>query len=175
MDEILQKTISYGTKHYLQPKLFEGFGKEDSIQFLQIENHCFVILYLAKTKAALVSDGENAFSKSHYKSIILEQMKGIRSVKYLPFNAQMEKNQCASSAAAIGIEFQRIHKQGHFPEKEIIVAPSILENIRKVLHKERGEKLNKWKSIKDWKPKIECPNCHKPLKHRGVLAIHKFA
>lgn len=110
---------------------------------MQIENHCFVILYLAKTKATLVSDGENAFDKAYYKSMILEQIIGIRSVKYLPFKVQSEKNHCASSAAAIAIEFQRIYRQGYWPEKEIIVAPSILDIIRKVLHKEPGDKLNR--------------------------------
>lgn len=174
--EILQAAITYGKKELLQPTIFQELGPQDSIQLIQVENHCFTALWMASGKKVLISDGENSFAKDGWaRKTLIGYLSRAKSITHLPFNGQREKDHCASSAAGIAIEFQRIHAKGSWAgESEIIVPPTIMERLRQRFHKEPGPKLNTWQPIRERNFELRCPKCNMKMKsnNRGTLALH---
>lgn len=179
IERIKDMVISYGNREAIQPKIFSGINyEEDSLELMQVGSHCFALLYIAEIKTCFLADGQNAFSK-HAKSrkIVLKKLSGVKFLKFLPFNGQKEEDNCASSAAAIAIEFQRLHNIKRTPMEPLEVANGTLERIRKVLHKGSGEKINTWIPIVGESWKVKCNNCGAKFKtkNRGALNLHKCA
>lgn len=179
IDRIKDMVISYGNREAIQPKIFSRINQgEDSLQLIQIGSHCFALLYISEIKTCYLADGQNTFSK-HGKSrkMVLKKLSGVKFLKFLPFNGQKEEDNCASSAAAIAIEFQRLHNIKQLPMEPLLVADGTLERIRKVLHKGSGEKINTWSPIVGEAWKVKCDNCGAKFKtkNRGALNLHKCA
>lgn len=177
IERIEEAAIIYGNKKAIQPRIFNGLNpNEDSLQLMQVASHCFVLLYLSSNKTCYVADGQNAFAKQvTSRNILLSKLKGVRFVTYLPFYGQKEEDQCASSAAAISIEFQRLYHGGLTPEEPLQVPRTILKRIRSSFHKESGEKINRWSPVDGEVWKVQCSQCGKKFntKNRGALNLHR--
>lgn len=179
LEEILQKTKTYGHKNLLQPEIFVKLDSKDGIYLKQIGNHCFAILYYHDTRNAYVADGENVLFKDKVARDIMFGClridgKPCRSVTYLEFDGQREKDKCATSAAAIAIEFQRIHQYKLHPTK-LTVPAYLLDTVGKYLNPGSTEKIKSWTSIHEKSWKISCDKCgkHFNTKSRTALNFHK--
>lgn len=177
IDRIKDMVVSYGNKSALQPKIFSGLNtEEDSLQLMQIGSHCFALLYIAKLKTCFLSDGQNAFiNHSRSRKLVMTKLAGVNFLSCLQFYGQKEEDQCASSAAAIAIEFQRLHNIREVPKDPLQVSTGQLDRIRKILHKGSGEKINSWTPIDGQAWKVKCDNCGKTFatKNRGALNLHR--
>lgn len=176
LEEIMLMVQIYGHKDGLEVKIFaDELGEQDCIYLVQISTHCFTVLFIASALRCFISDGENTFEKvASSRRLLLSELSGARTFRYVPFYGQTEKDHCASNAAAIAIEFQRLYRS----EEEItkIHAPrTILERIRKQLHKEAGNKLKPWQSISKQQVGVTCTECGKRFKgtNRSVLNFHR--
>lgn len=175
MDEILKAIKTYGRKDSIQAEALHILQDRDSLGLAQIGTHCFVVLYRASSGTALVSDGQNTYVNNRVaKKLLLAKLTKARHVRFIPFHGQKETDQCASSAASIAIELQRIYRTGE-TVSEIKVPHSIAERIRKVFHKESGQKLNPWRPITQMSWKLQCPKCHKTFntKNRNIFNLHR--
>ena len=175
IEDILQKIQVYGKNEGPQPEVFDVIGEKDAIYLIPIGRHCFTALYYAETRTCLVADGENALSENKKaRKLLLSRLRGAKYIKYLHFNGQLEPGHCGSSAAGIAIEFQRLYKNKTIP-KEVVVPDTIMQRIRKVLHKVPDEKIREWKPAAQIKWKAECEKCGKKFntKNRGALNLHK--
>lgn len=176
LGEIMRMVEVYGHKDGLEVKVFEDeLGKHDCIYLIQIGFHCYTALFIASSGRCFVSDGENTFTNvASSRRLLLSKLTGARNLRYVAFSGQSEKDHCASSAAAIAIEFQRLYKSGE--SINIIQAPkTTLQRIRKQLHKEAGDKLVGWEPVRLRKIGVDCPKCGKNFKgnNRSVLNFHQ--
>lgn len=177
IEETLEAISIYGSKDLLQPASFHGLTNKDGIYLLRVLSHCVAVLFYADSQTCLVADGEDAFiNDPTYTKIIMEKLKGARKVVGARFYQQREKDHCTSSAAAIAIEFQKIHAKREMPD--LIRAPdSILKRLRDKLHKEKGANLQGWLPVTDplKQKRVSCGKCGKNFnsKNRSVLNLHR--
>ena len=175
LERTLEIIKSYGLKGGLEARKFSGLGKMDALFVLQIGKHLFAVLYHADTNCCLIADGKNRFLlRPSCRELVLKRIAGAKQVYGIPFNGQNEEDHCASSAAALAIEFQRLYKNKEWPE-EMVVNRDVIKRIRSVLHKQPGPKLNEWQPIKKEQFQLTCKGCGKKFKtqNRGALNLHK--
>lgn len=176
VDRIIDMVKSYGfTKDSLIPKPFTKLGNAAGIYFVVLGDHCLTLLHNPNERSCLIADGANAFlNDSNIKKILLLQLKGLSTLQVLRFNGQKGVDHCATSAAGIAIEFQRIYRTGIVP-KEITVPKSTMERIATILHKEPSKSAREWIPINEIAWKVKCSQCDKKFKtnNRGVLNLHK--
>lgn len=179
MEEVRQKARAYGDPDGIPIEILGNkMGQEDKILLVKNNTHCHTVLFLAKSKMALIADGENTAIRSNVCRLsLVKKLNGVRKIKFLPFNKQREADHCGSSAAAIAIEFQNIYK--HLGERgiptEVTPPASRINRVRKVLHKEPGEKLNPPRQIGVLREPLKCEKCGKRFKskNRNVFNFHK--
>lgn len=176
IDRILELIDIYGRQDSITPSKFDGLKDRDALTLMQVGEHCLVLLYLAATKTCYIADGTNAFrSDRTTRQLVIGQLGKVRYISGLHFDGQLEEDQCASSAAGIAIEFQRLYKAGETPKNELKVPRSIMDRLRARVHKEAGPKIRDWKPISNVFWQVECPKCGKTFKtsNRSVLNLHR--
>ena len=168
MPEILHQVEAY-SRHKREPSPLEVtiFREQkplqDVIQLIAISSHCVVALCLPSRGIAYAADGTNeVYNDPSYRAKV-EALLGL-PVKPLRFHQQKCVDHCASSAAAMAIEFRRLYKDLSQISEDISVKPWALSEIRRNLHKEESVVIPKgWNSIANVAfPK--CPKCGKEFK-----------
>lgn len=173
--EILDLIGIYGHKDSIKPSRFNGLRKRDLLCLMQVGEHCMVVLYLAASKTCFVADGTNLYRKDPTTyQLVNSQLQHALCIKSLVFNGQLEDDHCASSAAGIAIEFQRLYRSDELPEEELKVPKSIMDRLRARLHKEPGPKIRPWQPISRIGWKVSCSKCGKKFrtKNRAALNLH---
>lgn len=177
LEQAIYLAKAFGTKQGLQPQRLETLGTQDAIYLAQIGTHCYSILYLADTKTCYIADGLNTFLEDgEVRGDLMPLLKGARVIKALKFIGQKFEDFCASSAAALAVEFQRLHSSGLNNLGSTIQVPdSIINRIAKIAHKEKSERVNPWKPVQEVARSLECPKCGKKLKgkSRAAFNFHK--
>lgn len=147
---------TYGLRGELRVTAFEKLGNQDSITLLQVGAHCYAILYCARTKHCFVADGENTLlNNAASRRLVFSKLSGAKVITFIRFDGQREKNYCGSSAAGIATEFQRIYKSGE-KMASIKTPDTTMASKKKVLHKYRDEKINRWQHINEQTWKATC-------------------
>lgn len=176
IEQVLHMAQTYGNKSGLQPQILkDSLGKDDAIYLVPIGSHCYAVMFIAKQRICYVADGENVFrSNKASRMLLINKLKGAANIVHLQFEGQTEADHCASSAAGIAIEFQRLYPTKQFP-LVIRVAGSTLDRIRQVLHKQTGPRIREWKKAPTIQWKVECEKCHAKFntKNRSALNLHK--
>ena len=71
-------------------------------------------MYLNDSSSLIIADGTNEYIHDRQVSkelkVVLNTDKNIRAIKY---QHQLKRDHCASSAVLIGLEFLRVHQEGH--------------------------------------------------------------
>lgn len=178
LEQIKKAVEIYGRgKDSIQPEIFSELRRENQIILMGLSHHCVVVLNYFDKKRCYVADGENIFVKDKpIRNLVLSYLRGANSIKWIPFKGQVGIDHCASSAAVIVIEFQRILATKRGIPKEIRGAASILERSKKHLHSsEISKPINSWKPVNDKLTRLTCPKCGKifKTKNRGALNLHK--
>lgn len=176
LEEALRMVRIYGRKDVIQPQPFTKLNDNDGLYLLQVGEHCFTILHYAQDKMLYIADGENLIlrSRSTQDLVDIELDNEEIVVRRVKVNGQKEKNQCASSAAAIAIEFQRVYVSKEVP-REITIGGQRKERIASVLHKEVDQKIQRWKPVLEHNWMVECSSCGTRLrtKNKGSLNLHR--
>lgn len=176
VQEIIDKVKIYSDNYSHEIKKLEDFDSNlDGIYLIPIGHHCFVGLYFAQLKMVIISDGGGAYyyDKLIRQTLILK-LRSIKKICYVPFLNQSGLDHCASSAAVICIEFQRILRNRKIP-RLLRVPKTILDRIKKVLHKTSSPSIlgrvmiNSRMQLKQ----VNCPKCSKKVKDRRALNFHK--
>lgn len=175
VEQIISMVEVYGDRTSLTVKPFTKLDDQDGIFILTLGNHCYTVLYNSKFRSCLISDGQGSFLEDPLvRRTILLMLKPVTSVVYIPYNGQKAIDHCASSAAGIAIEFQRVYRTGKIP-REISVPSSTIERIRKVLHKSDSAKIYNWTPVSNFGNQVQCDSCGKRFKtkNRGAMNLHK--
>ena len=177
MSEVLRLAKCFGIQNGLEPTEFAGFGSKDGIYIHQLGEHAYVFLWIPRTRTCYIADGLNTYI---HEQEVREDLAPILStaihIRPLLFTGQKFADHCASSAAALATEFQRLHLNGlQFSGSEIQVPKSRLERIGAIAHKFKSERVNEWKPIKQLNFGITCPECGEKMrgKNRSALNFHK--
>lgn len=177
LEEGLSAVNTYGNKNSIKAEMFQQLGLEDKLYLLQVGEHCFAVLYLAKIRTCFVADGLNTFREEKItRQLVIARLSQAAHINYLPFYGQKEEDVCVSSVAAIAIEMQRLYKAKEWPT-EIKVPALGLERLKKLLHKSRGKKTNEWLPVANINWKVKCSGCGMTFAttNRGAMNIHKCA
>ena len=175
LEEIVNKATIYGKKEYLQPALYIRKPTQDAILVMQIGIHAFVVLYYSARKLAIVADGANLYATDELAKTVIESEFTGEEVVNIPFYGQNRTNRCASSAVAIVLEFQKIHRSGEVP-KEVRPTKVMFERLNQVLHKVDTPVTTGWQPINTQKIGVTCDKCgkhYRNAKNRNVLNKHK--
>lgn len=175
IEEILKMVQIYGDKKGIQAEIFSGLGPSDSLSLLQIGSHCFTVLYLSDEETCYVADGGNTFiSDTKTERLVRLRLTRAKEVRGLKFDGQKQLDQCASSAAGIAIELQRLYKSKKFTS-EVKVPSSIMDRIRRKLHKEPSKAMRPEAPINQIQWRATCPKCgyQARSKSRAALNFHK--
>lgn len=175
VEDAVRAANTYGLQGGLSVTGFKKLDDRDSITLLQVGAHCYVILYYARTKHCFVADGENTFiNNTASRKLVFARLSGARTISFIRFYGQKEKNYCGSSAAGIATEFQRLYKSGE-KFNSIQVPDTTMRRIKKALHKYPDEKINRWQPINKQSWKTQCEKCGKKFntKNRGAMNLHK--
>lgn len=146
MDTIVDKVLIYGNKDGIQPEVFVKLGNKDALYAIQIATHYYGGLYLHGQRLLLIADGLNhLYNDPLAEAFFKEEFPGVK-FKQIPSVGQNQENCCASSAAAILIEFQKVYKAKSIPDK-IIPAKVTFARVQATLHKIETERITTWKSL----------------------------
>lgn len=177
MEDTLRLVKAFGKPGDLETSEFTTLGKEDSIYIHQIGEHAYTILWLAKQRTCFIADGMNTFIEDEdVKRDLIPLLIGARVIRAVKFNGQKFADHCASSAAALAIEFARLYKSGpQAIQTSIRVPDSILGRLQKIAHKEESDRIQKWRPINQLDFKLSCPRCGCKVKgkNRAALNFHK--
>lgn len=177
IERTLQLAITYGDKNGIIPQSFNKLEDQDGLYLAQLADHCYVILWLASDRICYIADGLNTFIEDNSaKEDLLPLLGRARIVHAMQFDGQKANDHCASSAAALAIEFQRLYKQGIDKlEQYICPAKGTLKRIQQIAHKEPSAKIDGRIGITQQTWGVTCPKCGKKLKskNRGALSLHK--
>lgn len=167
MTEKLRKANGYDIRCKMEE--FEILKKEDRCYFINLNNHCFVALYLANSCTTYIADGGNQYY--NYKQKFQEMFGG--DVKYLNYAQQSKVDYCGSSAVLIALCMLRYYKNNNW-RNEIYSTPSERKKVTGYFHKEYSEKLDKNKKIVSYKTKIPCKICSKSCKAKSITLHELF-
>lgn len=178
LQDALRMAKTYGKKEYIQPEAFTGLKHDrDGLYLNQIGSHMFTYLHLHELNVVYVADGQNLFASDPLtKKLVMSELLTARRIHHVTFLQQTEADHCASSAAAIAIEFQRLHRYGNDSIPDVIT-PTMgrLERIKAILHKEKSMKIPVPKMRGCKAKKVQCPKCEVFLNtsNRSALILHK--
>lgn len=176
VEDIIKMVKTHGDKNPpLAPKQFIELGQENAIYLMPVADHCFTILYLASKGTCFVADGQNAFLKDKLlRKVVLSKFKAASSIHYIEFDRQTRIDHCASSAAVIAIEFQRMVRTGQIPNLKQVPA-STLNRIKSALHPGPSKSVDGRFKVHAFQWGVKCPKCGVILKtkNRGHLNLHK--
>lgn len=174
LELIIAKVKTYGNPDHVQPQIFTRLGKKDAIYLLQIGEHAFAALWLAAPMIAIVADGSNlAYQDAETRGKIKRALAGANEIRFIFFLGQTQGDHCASSAAALAIEFQRIVARGpaELP-RQIKPCASLMMRLRASLHKASGKSINPPTSIINQIIGVRCPKCGKRVRGKTKSALN---
>ncbi|CAA3033126.1 Hypothetical predicted protein [Olea europaea subsp. europaea] len=175
VDQVLAKVSQFGDPDGIKPQAFTEFQPRDALYIYQVARHFFVILYVHRKRIAWITDGANCYEEDEVaQDLVQEHFRGIEIVP-IPYYGQSHASQCATSAAAAAIEFQRYYNLRRTPS-HIRPPKSKIERIGAILHKAPEAKYTPWTPIDQQFKGVTCEECgkHWPnAKNRRVLTLHK--
>lgn len=172
IENILEKFQSLVKSHFpkslLQATIFDYvLDNNDQLYFFKYLCHCYVILWLAQKKVALIADGVNSLRNDY------EVAKDLRSllkckVKYCDFVQQAKADHCGTSAILIGLEFVRAYETKILPNQ--LVAPrSWKAHLEKELHKEKSVSVRTLES--NFVGSLTCVSCGKRFRSNKLKSF----
>jgi len=87
---------------------------KDRVYIYLSKRHCYVLLFRAKERLVLLSDGSNTCLDDPAPSKAIERLLGQVKIVKLEFIYQSGADHCASSAVSISLEFMRLYKDRAF-------------------------------------------------------------
>lgn len=162
MEEIIQQAAVWSSskrfKDALPVIIYNGqFPSHDAVVLINIESHCFVLLFTPSRGQIFAADGVNEIARN---SSYREKIESASKMPVIPlhFMQQVGVDHCASSAAALVIEFKRLYQNPELINQSVRVEPFALSRIRGKLHKAISEHPNPgWVPINE----IPFPTCAK--------------
>lgn len=160
--------------HIINPESNYVVHKESAIYIIDLHPHAYVALCPENSKQVIVADGGNLLGQEQDVLTLMSKIFS-REVRNIPFKGQGGIDHCASSAAAIINELERIHVN-NWPIPEILtVAKSKHERIVKKFHKDPsanviGQKID----IRDNIVKFKChyDRCSFTTRKKVSLSAH---
>lgn len=136
MSVLLKEFAFYKSQYFddvaLKFESWTSFGEEDGIYFVEWQNHCYVVLYIATKRVGYIADGGRLFRTDSELAQELEQLLEIRliSCEYLQ---QTGVDHCVSSAILIGLGMIQSYRM-QLPPLTIVVPKSWHKRITEAMH-----------------------------------------
>lgn len=176
MADIIDKCLAFKKIYFKEVNLeiatWTGNKEKDGLYFLNLDSHCFVVLYIHETNIAYVADGGNLYRKSISKTREIREILGVR-IAACTYNQQTRVDHCGSSAVLIALEFIRAYKNG--TEPKFICSPARWRaRIRQAMHKHKSAAMALPK-LHLRRKMLKCKYCNKtfPQTKKGLLALHE--
>lgn len=150
--ENLQETLKLAKifchKDLIQPEQFiDPIKPRDTLSFHQIKQHCFVLLYMARTKAVYIAEAHNFYVNNSHASVVYKLLLQLKRQEYcrriygLTVVKKTMSRHYVSSTVALAMELQLLHKKGlDLLEKPIKLDKDKIEKIQKTLNKRKEKK-----------------------------------
>lgn len=177
MEQILEWYYKFKNEYFdsvkLDAKEWDGFGNEDCLFFLRLNNHAYVILYYATERIGYIADGTNNYLNNIDDSIDIRKALKIKLIG-CTYEQQNRIDYCASSAVLIALELTKAY--GKNEKNEHLISPKQRrERIIRTLHKFESQPLDNSTAL-DKRQFVYCPKCGKKYyaKQRRNLHMHQI-
>lgn len=140
MDNIISTYLRFKRYRFqnvdLQIEKFDKFRPHDSLYFLDLDSHCFVILHFAEQNFAWIADGGNFFLNDARVAKSVRELLGVR-LTACKFEHYTRTDYCGSSGVLIALEFTRAYRTKVKP-KVLSCPSSWRDRIIKHMHKHKS-------------------------------------
>lgn len=174
LDQVMSKIRSYSPYNgKIQIEVYGCLENQDKIFILPLEDHLYVLLYIAKERLVMIADGGNDYilcsaTRRKVGEKVSKSM-GSLTVEAVQYNQQKFIDHCGASAVLLAIEFTRLYHSGEWKAAIargfVTVHKSLLRTVTTRLHKSESLKIEREdKSITTVCPSFKCKNCGKTFR-----------